>query len=228
MRFSKLVTAIFLVLCVSGCATTVKYSFDNSLYRRNAPLNYCVLVDNFEDGRPAIERDGTVYKGKDVSCTADKNFKPNVNTQISQMLVEHLNKAQLFNAVQFKDVDDNLYQAPDEMDKLSKQGIDLVITGNINHFYGYMSNPAAVAYLFGLAGAFAEMAANPKTVGADVEYGNIKIIDVKNKKVLWEGDVKYNFEDKVTFYDSPVAYALRGLKSVNEKLVLTLESKLKQ
>jgi curli biogenesis system outer membrane secretion channel CsgG len=224
MRLFKIAIVIVIALCLNGCATAVKYSFDKNLYRRNTPMDYSVVVDVLEDTRPQAEHDGTVYNKKDFSCTKDKGFKPYIDLQISQMLVAHLNEARLFNSVELRDIENNLHENSEEMEKLRQQDIDLAITGNIKHFYGFQSNPVAVGAVFGLVGVLAEAMANPKTVGAEVEYGDIRVIDINENSVLWTGDIEYGFEKEDIFYDGPRAYVLQGLKSANEKAVYTLEN----
>lgn len=219
MRPYKIIIAILLVLSLSGCAASVRYAFDDKLYRRDEPMRYNVLVDVFEDMRPAVERSETSKK-EGLIYTNDKMFRGNVDVQISQMLVEHLRKARMFTAVELRDINS------EDTAMLSKAGVDLVIDGDIRHFYGFQSGAAGAAVLFGLVGVLTEALVNPKTVGGNVEYGNVKVIDVASGTVLWEGNARHSFKDKDTFYDGPVAYALRALKEVNNELTQELKTAL--
>ncbi|MDD4910204.1 MAG: energy transducer TonB [Candidatus Omnitrophica bacterium] len=178
-------------------------------------MEYKVLVDVFEDARPAGERSGTGNR-KGFIYTNDKMFRDNVDVQISKMLAEHLRKARVFTSVEFRDI--NLEDAA----MLNKDGVELVIDGDIRHFYGFQKGAAGASVLFGMVGVLAEAMANPKTVGADVEYGNIRVIDVAGRRILWEGNVRHSFEDKDVFYDGPAAYAVRALKEANNKFVQEL------
>lgn len=227
MRLFKIIPGIFLVLFLSGCAANIKYAFDKDLYKKDEPMNYAVIVDVFKDNRPSEERDGNFRKKEGYLSTGNKDFKPEVEKQISGMLVEHLKSARIFKHIELKDVPDNLDLDIDTMQQLQQEGVDLAILGNLEHFYGYQSGSAGGAVMFGLVGVLTEAMINPKTVGANVEYSNVKIVDLKNKKILWQGDIEYNFEDRVTFYDSPVIYALRGLKKLNDKFCLKLTYNIK-
>ena len=155
--------------------------------------------------------------------TKDKDFKPGVDVQISQMLVKHLEHTQMFRKVILRDVKNNLAEDYSQMDALVNEGIDIAVVGDLGHFSGTQSGAAGVAGMFGLVGMMTEAITNPKTVGGHVEYDNVKIIDLKNKFVLWEGDIEHTFEDRVTFYDGPVAYALRTLKEANNKFTEKLK-----
>jgi hypothetical protein len=149
-----------------------------------------------------------------------------VDAQISQMLVEHFNKAKLFEGIQLLNVDNDLDTNNDEMEKLCTQGVDLVILGKLKHFYGYQSQGAmtAASVMFGALGVLTEAIANPKTVGGVVEYSDVKVVDVKNKKVLWEGTVTHGFEEEDVFYDGPNVYALRALQKANNQFVQDLNN----
>lgn len=226
MRLSKTVISFILCLFLSGCATLIKYPLDKETSVVDVPLSYKVAVDIFEDVRPAEERDGTLQKNtkNKILFTQDKNFKPDIEKQISQMLVDHLDKTKLFTSAKLMDISNDIAQSDQEMETLVQQDIDIAILGKINHFYGYMANPNSTAMLFGLVGVLAEMVANPKKVGAKVEYKDIKILDLKNKKILWEGKIEYDFEEEDTFYDAPATYALEGLKKANTKFIYKLKS----
>ncbi|UCD15016.1 MAG: hypothetical protein JSV34_04645 [Candidatus Omnitrophota bacterium] len=222
----KMFIFMFMVLILTGCASTIRYAFNKGLYVSDKPLPYKVVVDVFEDIRPSEERDGTMYKHGVSLYTRDRSFKADIDKQISQMLVEHLEKAKVFNEVRVRDVNDNLEVDIEEMEKLEQEGIDFVITGNLEHFYGFQSGVSGVAYAFGALGVLTEAIVNPKRVGGNVEYSDIKIIDVAKKEVLWRGNVKHDFEKKDVFYDGPVAYVLRALKEVNNKFVCKIKDTL--
>lgn len=226
MRLFKFCSLVVLALLISGCAANVKYSMDKDIYKRDVPINRVAIVDVIEDVRPTEECEGIYYNSGDLTYSSDKQFKPNINRQASQMLVDHLNKARIFKVVELRDVDNDLEKNAAEMNLLHNQGIDLVIIGNLRHFYGYQSgvtSAAMAAGLFGLAGALTEAAINPKTVGGNVEYCDIKIIDLGNKGILWKGNINYEFKKKVTFPEATVSYSLLALKEGNNKFIKKLE-----
>lgn len=220
--FKPIIAIILLVPLLSGCATTIKYPFTKDLYVSPKPLVCNTIVDTFEDVRPEEEHNGTLKFSNISSCTftSDKDFKSCVNVQISEMMVEHFKKAQLFTNVELKDVNNDVGQNITEIEKLRTEGFDLVIFGKIKHFYGFQTGTgsASTAALFGLAGILVEALANPKTVGGNVEYGDIRIFDLNTKQILWQGDIGHEFKEKDAFYNGPVAYALQALREANNKL----------
>lgn len=228
MKALRMIAGVLLFLFCTGCATLVKYPLDRETKVVEVPFDYKVAVDIFEDKRPVEERDGTLQKNtkNKMLYTQDKNFKPDIETQITQMFVDHLDKAKLFTAVSLRDISDDIAQNEQAMEALLQQGVDIAIVGKLNHFYGYMTNPESVAVLFGLVGVFTEMMANPKKVGAKVEYGDLTIVDLKGKKILWQGTINYDFSENDTFYDAPVTYALECLKKANTKLIFKLKDTL--
>ncbi|MBF0523405.1 MAG: hypothetical protein HQL24_10180 [Candidatus Omnitrophica bacterium] len=183
------------------------------------PKNYIVVADVFADNRPGSEKEGKLY-GKDGYATSkDQMFKKDLPLQISQMFVDHLSKAKIFKKIDLLDISNDLDLKQEEMTSLKNKGYNLAIIGKINHFYGYQSDEAAtaVAPLFGLVGVLTEAMINPKTVGAKVEYGDVKIIDLDNQKIVWSGNAGHDFEQQVKLYDGPVIYVLRALKETNNK-----------
>lgn len=224
MHLTRVFVVLSLFLFLTGCASTIKYSFTNDLYKREMPMDYNVIVDVFEDIRTQDEHDGIFQTNDKFMYTKDKDFKPDVNLQISKAIADHLTESKMFNAVKVEDVDNGLYQDIEAMEILKNRGVDLVITGDIKHFYGFLSGSAGTSVALGVLGVLAEAMANPKTVGANVEYDNIKIIDLNNKQVLWQGGLKHDFREKDTFYDSQVIYALRALKEVNNKFTKKIDN----
>jgi len=221
MRNSRILLLIVLAWFLSGCAASIKYPVDKNVYKREVPLNYRTVVDIFKDTRPVEESDGSLHKinGIEVTPTKNKDFKPSMDTQISLMLADHFNKANIFKITEVRDIDDNLDTNQQEMEKLKAEGIDLAILAKMKHFYGYQSFSAAagIAPLFGLAGVLTEAIANPKTVGGKVEYGDVKVIDLGKQGILWQGNIEHSFDEKDVFYDGQIIYCLRALKEANNK-----------
>ncbi|MBF0593404.1 MAG: hypothetical protein HQL22_00395 [Candidatus Omnitrophica bacterium] len=213
------------MLSLVGCASLapVKYSLGGDLYKGSSS-GKVLLVSVLKDTRPEAEHTGQ-KSGNMPLYTGDGDFKPDVALQISQQLADHLKSSGLFNTVILQRVNDDL--DTEAMQKLSDQGIDYVLVGNINHFFGYQSAVNGAGSFFGALGVTIEAMANPKTAQARSEYTDLKMIDLKQHKILWQGDVEYSFEKKVTFYDGAIAYSLQGLKEVNNKLARQLDEALK-
>jgi TonB family protein len=225
-RIINLAVAICLVILLSGCAANIKYAVDKKPEEKPVAHNYVVLIDIIDDERPPEEHTGKMTSDTDYMYTKDKNFKAGIDAQISQMLAEHLAKSRIVRTVEVKNVDNDLDKNTAEMEALHNQGVDLVIIADLKHFYGYQNgaNTAMMAgVLGGLVGAFTEMIVNPKNVGGNVEYCNIKIISLHNKEILWSGDINHKFQDKDVFYDGQVNYALQALKGANAKVIVKLD-----
>lgn len=222
----KYVLICVMALClplVSGCAASVKYCLDKDVYRSDAPVNSRAVLYTFKDIRPDAEHSGTMDLPDIHMYTKDQNFSPDIDKQISRMLVAHLDKAGIFQKIEFRDMpDDASLEAA--IRQLDQQGVDYVITGDIAHFYGYQSGSSGAAgSLFGALGVIAEAIANPKTVGGEAAYRNVKVVNVNNGATIDLGDVSYEFEDKVKMYETPVAYSLRALKGANNEFAKKLE-----
>ncbi len=221
----KAILPLLPCLLLVGCATTtaINYKLDNTV-KGDKTISKNVVIDVFNDLRSDEEKAGLLTLGKEIAQTKDKDFKPDVNVQISQMITKHLEKSGLFNSVALEDIDDDIDQNVESMTKLTSEGKDIAIVGNINHFYGYQTKPNQLGGMFGLVGTFTEAFANEKKVGAKTEYVDVKVIDLNKQSVVWQGNIEYEFDEKDTFYDGQVIYSLRGLKEANKKLVEKLES----
>ena len=214
-----------LALSASGCATSINYGFDSKMYKREKPHAMTALVDEFQDLRTQDEHDGTFSATKDYLYTEDKQFNKNIGDQVTDTVVKHLRNAHLFNTVTKKDIPNFADGDIEAMQNIAKQGYDILVMGDLHHFYGYRSgkNAAMMGALFGLAGTLTEAVANKKTVGGRATLGDVKIVDLKNQKVLWQGNINYDFEKRDTFYSEPPGYAIEALKKVNEQLVQKID-----
>ena len=137
----------------------------------------------------------------------------------------HLDKTNLFKSVKSKDIGEFSIENGKLIDGLINEGYDILILADLYHFYGYQSGKASsntAAFLFGAAGVLVEAMANKKIVGGRAALGDLKIVDLKNKKILWEGDLNYDFERKDTFYNGAQSYAIEALKQVNDKLAIQI------
>ncbi len=219
LRLLKLSAVFILAVTLSGCATPVKYGINKDLYRDNKPSQHKVLVDVFNDKRPLSERELSVNQDNKFLWTIDKNFTPDVALQASQMLAEHLRATNLFQDVKLEDIADNFIVDEKSTTLITQGGIDIVVVGDLSHFYGFQSQGAEMiaGVLFGAVGVLTDAMLNPRQVGGCVEYDNVKIIYLPQKRILWEGKIAYDFNEKDTFYDGPPVYALRAFKEANNR-----------
>lgn len=220
----KLLCSIVLIFFCAGCATAIKYNVDKNQYKDVKSLNYKAIVDVIEDCRGQEEHEGYFLNKHEFFCTNDKSFKQGIDKQVSQMLVNHLKATKLFNGIELRNVDNDLDKNIQEMEMLKNNGIDFVIIGNLKHFNGFQSQSSTevIGMMFGLVGTLTDMLANPRTVGGNVEYSDVKIIDTGKEKILWEGSIAHEFKEKDTFYDGQNTYALRALKEANNKFAKQL------
>lgn len=224
----NLIAVTALMLVASGCAIPIKYGYDKTLYHREAPHALTAVVDVAQDLRTQDEHDGTFSTTKDYMYTQDKIFKKEIGMQVSKALVEHLKKAKVFTKVEVKDLSD-FKEDPSVYESLSATGADIAIFGDLHHFYGFRSGKSSsmTASMFGLVGVLTEAMANKKVVGGRAMIGDAKVVDIKNQKVLWQGDIDHDFEDKDTFYGEAPGYAIEALKKANDKFVQTIDEALK-
>ena len=213
---------LFVTLIATGCAAPIRYGFDKNLYRRAEPKSLTAVVDLFQDLRMEDERDGTFSATKRYLYTKDKLFKKNIDRQVSDALVKHLQKARMFEEVAFQDFDDDLFESPEKMAALKAQGFDVAIQGDLYHFYGYRSGAGAAAF-FGLAGILTEALVNHKVVGGRAAYGEVKFVDLNSASSVWQGNFSYDYEDRVVFYGEPPSYAIQALKEINDQLTKKLD-----
>lgn len=212
-------------LSLAGCATAIRYTYDRSLFRPK-PFQYRAVVDVFEDARTKSERMGLSEEGTVEIYTTDHDFEPNVARQISEALAKHLNKARYFQMVSVDDVPDDIDLDPEKMKAWADKGIDIVIVGRIKHFYGYQTEPSPMGVAFGLIGAVTEMVANPKKVGGKTAYSPIKVVDLRNQRVVLNEEMEKSFDTTVTYYRGQAAYALDTLKEINHEFLRRLDTSL--
>lgn len=219
-----------MISCVllGGCATTTPVKYPLSSVPQKESSDKTMAVGIFQDSRPPEEHRGQRGNTGNMLKTGDGDFKPNLPLQISQMTVDHIEKSNMFRKVLLMPLSDNLFQDHAAMQKLSEQGIDYALTGRLDHFSGYQTAPMAVMGLFGLTGVLTEAVVNKKVTGGKVEYGDLKIIDLKSQTVLWDGQVEYGFENKAVMYEGPTAYCLKALKEANNDLINKIDQAIHQ
>lgn len=213
---------VLFVTLTSGCAAQLTYGYDKTLYKRPQKTSLSAVVRSIHDLRTEDEQKGTFSTTDGYLYTSDDLFKKDIGKQATAALVKHIEKANIFTAVVSKQLENFSLENAAEIEKLVQEGFDILILGDLYHLYGYQSGTAGPAVLFGLTGVLLEAMANKKVVGGRASLGDVKIIDLRKKEVLWEGDVDHDFERKDTFYDGPPAYAIEALKQANDKLVKTI------
>lgn len=218
-----------MVFALGGCASAINYDMKKDMYVSQKFQPYSVAVNVFRDQRPAEECNGKLsLDHKGFAYTKDSDFTPKISQQISMRFVEHLTKSKLFKQVALENVPGDILKNKNEMETLAKKGFDLLVVGNLKHFYGYQSETMPVAYLFGLSGALLEAMMNPKKVGGLAGYSEVNVIDLRKQNVIWSGEICQEFSQKDVFYDTPSVYALQTLKQANNKFVKQLESVLSE
>lgn len=225
--FPSIVVVLPGVLLLSGCASTIAYTYDRSLFRPK-PFQYRAVVDFFEDTRTKSEKIGLSPEGTAEIYTTDEDFQPNIPRQASEALAKHLSKARYFQTVSVADVPDDIDTNPEEMKAWADKGTDIVIMGRIKHFYGYQTEPSAMGMAFGAIGALTEMIANPKKVGGKTTYSPIKVVDLRNQKILLEEELESSLDTTVTCYRGQAAYAIDTLKQVNHEFLKKLDKRLSE
>jgi len=152
---------LLLPLLLISCTVSQKviYKTDDisaSQISKTIPIKVEIRVLN--DNRANIKENGILFtnsrqtklEGKLYFINSEKNYlKDSVASQITRIMVEHFNKAKLFEITSFG----------------SSNYYDYYITGTLNSFYGEQqySSTAAVGSQFGLIGALAT--ANAKSPG---------------------------------------------------------------
>jgi hypothetical protein len=158
----KKITAILCVLVLSGCVTKypIKYELiPPKVVVSNTKIPLNVQLARFSDVRPAEERTGlsretplfTSQGGQ--GYTIDKGFNGLVAEEISKMVVEHLRFSGVFDSISLasfasEEISDSM------LDALHEKGVDAVILGELNHFYGYYQYHPGLYWLYGISLSF--------------------------------------------------------------------------
>lgn len=154
-----------------GCTVSQKIVYktdDVAAPPANKPIPAMVEVRILDDNRPNMEENALLFNnprqvkldGKQICINSEKHYKKDtVANEVTKMMVEHFNKARLFDMAFYK----------------HNNNSDYYLTGTLNSFYGEQefSTGAAVGAGFGLIGALAT--AGIKTPGKIV----IDVSDVK-------------------------------------------------
>ncbi len=60
-------------------------------------------------------------------------------------------------------------------------------------------------------------------MGGEVEYNDVRLIDLRDRGVLWEGEVEHRQEEKVRLSGCHAYYALEASKEANNELCRKIE-----
>ena len=129
-------------LFLGGCGYAIKYNLNEKdifLSKSTKPLK--VQVATFSDKRDVVEREKSARKEKGDTdlgdYTYDREFRGDVAEEITKMLIKHLNYSKAFASETMPASFRTEQLSAEVLDSLGEVGIDAVITGEINHFYGY-------------------------------------------------------------------------------------------
>jgi len=202
---------LLLPLFLIGCTVSQKivYKIDDlsaSQTTKTIPMKVEIRVSN--DNRANINENSILFsktnqtkvEGKPYFINAEKYYKKDsVASQITRIMVEHFNKAKLF-----------------EMTFYGQSNYsDYYITGTLNSFYGEQkySSAAAVGSQFGLIGALAT--ANAKTPGKiTIDISDLKLFKKDGTFIKDLGSFYKEYKDDFAVD----AYGWCIYRNVNEKL----------
>ncbi len=128
----------------SACSYPIKYRLnEQTVVKANATLPMKVQVATFEDRRDETEREKGARKTRgDADAgdyTYDREFTGDVSASISVMMVKHLDYSRVFESVS-----PCAYSSAQitnaVLDELAQNGVDAVLAGELQHFYGYYDN----------------------------------------------------------------------------------------
>lgn len=237
-------------LLLGGCVRRpLRYSLnDKEIVRSTAPAPLKVQVATFSDRRDAAEREKAARESKgdaDIGdYTYDKEFRGSVAEEITKMLVSHLNYSKAFSTPVTLTSFPGVILTGVILDSLAKTGVDAVLTGDVDHFYGYYDRnfgrellyelPLAVAsglllnfsfssgstqYTFfwygpGLVLGIYLESLHQRQIGQHVQL-NAKLISTKSHQPLWENSFDVALAGK---------RSMHGLSGVGRKYEVALSS----
>jgi len=175
MSLGILLFVCFLIF--GGCAYKINYSLRPSeIIKAQETIPIKVAVAKLDDQRNDIEREKSAREADGAEdagdYTYDKEFKGIVAEDISHMLVSHLEYSACFREViainrQSSDLNQLV------IDSLKKEGVDAVLVGNLENFYGYYDRNQGKEILIqgGLALAFGTLVAIMTTTKETSDFG---------------------------------------------------------
>lgn len=159
---------IFASVLLGGCATRTRvyrlqYSVKGpDIVQSDSVVSMKVQVARFYDIRDDIEQrisDRKESGGRDLKdYTYDAGFGDKVAEQITRMVIRHLNQSKVFSphVTLARITSEQLTDAM--LENLAKEGVDAVVTGEIEHFYGYYDHKPARRFLYAFPLGMASMA----------------------------------------------------------------------
>lgn len=155
---------VLVTLFLDGCGYAIQYNLNKKdifLAKSTKPLK--VQVATFSDKRDVVEREKSVRKEKGDTdlrdYTYDKEFRGDVAEEITKMLITHFNYSKVFASEIMPASFRSEQLSAEVLDSLGEMGIDAVITGEINHFYGYYDRNVTREFLY--IGTFTLIAGPP-------------------------------------------------------------------
>lgn len=216
----KFLNLFFLCAVFSSCTTLPKLSEEVN----NNPLKSTkIAVVAFGDARPNEEYWGEKFVNRYIWETNQKSFHKNIGLWVSTQATKTLRK-------DFGFVNAEAVAAPVFMEKnldylreLDLKGFDVAIMADVSHLHGYVyemtrSELVTVSFFRNLFGFFIQNAMDPKNMGGDAGYNQVKVIECKTQNILWQGDFRYVFDEQTKVVLSPKKYAYQALDEVNQRL----------
>ncbi len=146
---------VLAALFLGGCGYAIKYNLNEKdifLSESTKPLK--VQFATFSDMRDVVEREKSARKQEGYTdlgdYTYDKEFRGDVAEEITKMSIKHLNYSKVFSYEITPASFGTEQPSAEVLDSLGEMGIDAVITGEINHFYGYYDQSLGRQLLYGL------------------------------------------------------------------------------
>ena len=153
--YALVITTLFL----AGCGYSIKYNLNQKdIFVSNSVKPLKVQIARFADNRDLTEKEISARKttgGTDFGdYTYDMQFQGDVAEGITNMLIKHLNYSKIFTTKSTLAHFGSEQLSIDKqlsiliLDSLANTGVDAVLTGEINHFYGYYDRNIGREFLY--------------------------------------------------------------------------------
>ena len=230
-KIFRVVVLIGIIQCAIGCSTTIKYDLVDIPQLTNSNLNSLkVAVAPLLDERSELEKSPKTKFLGDME-TRDSTFKDkDVPGGISQAMVVHLNHVKLFDEAVLVDNEYSLLD-PRTTSELKTKGYDLILTGEVKHFYGksYINTTDK----FAIVGAFLFppsiiltipiILIEKNTFEGMVELVDLQLTDIKTGNIIWTGSFSKNLEKE--YGDAAITKVpIEALKEITCDIVEELKS----
>ncbi|MBW1804363.1 MAG: hypothetical protein JRJ85_26975, partial [Deltaproteobacteria bacterium] len=164
-------------LIFGGCAYKINYSLRPSeIIRAQETAAIKVAVAGLDDRRNSIERQKSTREANGAEdagdYTYDKDFKGIVAGDVTRMLVSHLEYSECFREISALDKETSDLDRV-VLDSLADEGVDAVMIGSLENFYGYYDRNQGSEILMqgGLGLAFGTLFAIMTTSRETSEFG---------------------------------------------------------